>query len=376
MDSIPLVVLLIGLVLLLLVSQVGLWAVLLQVVQQQGRILLRLDELAGGPIRGGQHAHAAENLLPVVPSPAAPAGLPVGSVLGDFRLPDLSGRSIGPDAWRGQRTLLIHWSTTCGFCELIAPDLARLEPDLRRRHVRLVLASYGEATPNRRLAEEYGLACQVLLQPQTAPLPAFSQLGTPVAYLLDEAGRVAEPLVVGADAVLELARRVAAPPTATHKHLPGERPLSQSRIEREGLKAGTPAPSFSLPEVRGGSVSLDAYRGRPLLLVFTDPHCGPCDTLAPRLAELSRQPRAAGLKVVVIGRGNAEDNRAKAEQYAFTFPVALQQRWEVSRAYGIFATPVAFLIDERGVIARDVALGPDAILALADEAAAVGTGRG
>ena len=41
------------------------------------------------------------------------------------------------------------------------------------------------------------------------------------------------------------------------------------------------------------------------------------------------------------------------------------EKWELSRAYGIFSTPVAFLIDERGIIAADVAVGVDAILALA-----------
>ena len=46
----------------------------------------------------------------------------------------------------------------------------------------------------------------------------------------------------------------------------------------------------------------------------------------------------------------------------------LQPGWRLSKEYGIFATPVAFLIDEEGVIERDVARGPTEILALAREA--------
>ena len=42
----------------------------------------------------------------------------------------------------------------------------------------------------------------------------------------------------------------------------------------------------------------------------------------------------------------------------------LQQQWEISRKYAMFATPIAYLIDEQGVIARDVAVGTDAILSL------------
>ena len=34
----------------------------------------------------------------------------------------------------------------------------------------------------------------------------------------------------------------------------------------------------------------------------------------------------------------------------------------------MFATPIAYLIDPEGVIEADVALGPEAILALADKA--------
>jgi hypothetical protein len=45
--------------------------------------------------------------------------------------------------------------------------------------------------------------------------------------------------------------------------------------------------------------------------------------------------------------------------------VLLQDRkWKVSREYGTLATPAAFLIGEDGVIARDAAVGRDAILAL------------
>ena len=50
------------------------------------------------------------------------------------------------------------------------------------------------------------------------------------------------------------------------------------------------------------------------------------------------------------------------------FPVVVQDRWEVSKAFGIFATPVAFLIDAEGKIAAGVARGVDEILGLVDVA--------
>ena len=47
-------------------------------------------------------------------------------------------------------------------------------------------------------------------------------------------------------------------------------------------------------------------------------------------------------------------------------------RWKLSKEYGIFAVPVAFLIDEKGVIARKVAQGVDEILALVPQGLAAG----
>jgi hypothetical protein len=63
----------------------------------------------------------------------------------------------------------------------------------------------------------------------------------------------------------------------------------------------------------------------------------------------------------MISRGEPRDNRAKVMEHGLTFPVVLQQHWEISRRYAMFATPIAYLIDEAGVIVHDVAVGEDAI---------------
>lgn len=143
----------------------------------------------------------------------------------------------------------------------------------------------------------------------------------------------------------------------------GDRSLAKSRINRNGLTPGTFAPAFTLPRVGGGQLSLDDYKGRPVLLVFSDPDCGPCDLLAPRLERLTKE--AAGPSVVMVSRGDPQRNRAKVAEHRLTFPVVLQEGWQLSRQYAKFATPIAYLIDTEGRIAATVAMGVDAILALA-----------
>jgi thiol-disulfide isomerase/thioredoxin len=96
------------------------------------------------------------------------------------------------------------------------------------------------------------------------------------------------------------------------------------------------------------------------LLVFSSPGCGPCNALAPQLEEFHRAN--AELEIVMISKGDPKENRAKVKQHGLTFPIALQQQWEISRRYAMFATPIAYLIDEAGLIAEDVAVGLDPIL--------------
>lgn len=136
---------------------------------------------------------------------------------------------------------------------------------------------------------------------------------------------------------------------------------------RDGIPEGTTAPVFRLPRLEGGELSLLEYRGRDVVLVFSDPDCEPCLELLPDLVHLHQTHPQLG--IVMISRGEIEKNQAMAREYGIFFPLVLQRHWEVSRDYGIFATPVAFHVDEWGVTTRDVAVGREAVLSLAKTAA-------
>jgi peroxiredoxin len=337
---------------------VGSWWLLYQMLRQQGRLLLRIDALERGADASG--VQSAPN--------GRPDGLPLASLVPPFRLPDLGGNEVALEDFRGRRVLLVNWDPGCGFCQRIAPELATLQGDLRTHKTELVLVSRRDAESNRRLAEEHGLDCAILLQSDAESLPAFGQLGTPVAYLLDEKGRVAKPLALGAKEVPELAQAAAG-----KKKLRTERSLAESRLEREGLKRGTPAPGFTLPDLEGRTVALREYRGRRVLLVFSDPDCGPCGALVHDLVRFHRDHGDDGLALIMVSRGEVEENRRKSAQYGIDFPVVVQRGWSVSKEYGIFATPVAFLVNEEGVVETGVARGPDEVMQLAR--AGLGAGK-
>jgi peroxiredoxin len=343
-------------------SNAAIWALLYRLTKQQGELLLRLDALAEqpreGPTTGGPTTAGAHR----------PQGLGVTMPVPSFSLPDLSGQERALEEFRGRRLLLVNWDPGCGFCVQIAEELSALEAGLAKRKTTLALISNGDASSNRRLLDSSSLNCLLLQQKPSGPLEIFRGLGTPVAYLVDEKGRVAKPLAVGADEVVALAESVA----SSRARLGTERPLASSKLERNGIGADTKAPPFVLPTVQAGDISLDDYRGQRLLLVFSDPHCGPCDAVTPKLVELYSDRPTGSAEVLMVSRGTKEDNQRKVEEHGIRFLVAIQPGWQVSRKYGIFSTPSAFLLDEGHVVARDVAAGRDQVIALATSALRAG----
>ena len=131
-----------------------------------------------------------------------------------------------------------------------------------------------------------------------------------------------------------------------------------------GLPVGSQAPTFSLSGLHRETITLDALRapGKPIVLVFSDPGCGPCTALLPEVGRWQRD-YASKLILVLISRGTPEDNRAKTADSGIT-QVLLQQDREVAESYQVAGTPSAVLIRTDGTIATPLAEGADNIRGL------------
>lgn len=125
---------------------------------------------------------------------------------------------------------------------------------------------------------------------------------------------------------------------------------------------GRPAPAFDLPTLNGERMSLEALRGRgkPVLLIFSDPNCHACNLLLP---DIARWEELGSLTVVLISRGTAEANRAKLAGYDLAH-VLLQDDREVSQAYDATATPTAVVVRQDGLTSSAPAPGVERIKAL------------
>lgn len=202
----------------------------------------------------------------------------------------------------------------------------------------------------------------------------FEVPATPMAYLVDPDGRTASPLVAGRSAILGLAatstdgRESPGVEYSTPELLAAETtpaPVNGARYQ-EGLAVGSIVSFFDLPGLNGRNVALDRFRGKTLLVLFTDPIHPPCGEVAARLQQLAKADGAP--TTVLVARGDAETNRAWATRHGVTLPIGLQHSWDVSREFGLLAVPIAYLVDDHGALAAPVAVGADEVLDLAESA--------
>lgn len=135
-------------------------------------------------------------------------------------------------------------------------------------------------------------------------------------------------------------------------------------LPTKSLPIGVRAPIFTLEDIYGETLTLDGLRasGRPVMLLFIDPECGPCAALLPDIGRWKRK-HTEKLSIVLISRGNAEENRAKVSEHGLD-KVLLQKDWEVSEAYGVEGTPSAILIQPDGTVGSPLAIGVANIRAL------------
>jgi peroxiredoxin len=137
-------------------------------------------------------------------------------------------------------------------------------------------------------------------------------------------------------------------------------PLHQA----EGLPVGSSAPDFNLSGLHGETLTLEALRapGKPVMMFFTDPGCGPCNALLPEVGRWQEE-HAQKLSLALVSRGEVEENKTKGSEHGLK-NVLLQKDWEVSESYEVRGTPSAVLIAPDGKVASPVTGGAEGIRAL------------
>jgi cytochrome c biogenesis protein CcmG/thiol:disulfide interchange protein DsbE len=118
-----------------------------------------------------------------------------------------------------------------------------------------------------------------------------------------------------------------------------------------GTLVGEAAPAFLLPDLAGRETSLASLRGRAVVLNFWATWCAPCLEEMPALAAAWRDSRGRCLEILgVAEESGREEVRAEAARMGVGFPVLLDARGEVARAYGVTGYPRTYLVDAEGKV--------------------------
>lgn len=122
---------------------------------------------------------------------------------------------------------------------------------------------------------------------------------------------------------------------------------------REGLKAGSPAPGFSLPS-KNGVVALDQFRGKVVLINFWATWCPPCITEMPSLENLKKRMEGKAFQLLAVSvdeEGWGPIDRF-VEKTPLTLSILLDVRGDVADLYGTSRLPESYLIDKKGVVVK------------------------
>src|SRR2546427_11775821 len=150
------------------------------------------------------------------------------------------------------------------------------------------------------------------------------------------------------------------------------RPLKTKKIAKtvdSVLEPGKTAPIFSLNSTPDQKVSLNDFRGQPVILAFYPADCSPgCTDQLSLHAMVMPEFKKFNAELLAISVDNIWSHLAFAKDRKLNFPVLadFEPKGDISRKYGAFKEKIGesaralFVIDEQGIV-RWSHLSPDGI---------------
>ena len=116
--------------------------------------------------------------------------LEIGRPAPAFKLPDLSGRQVSLDQFKGKVVLLDFWATWCGPCRITMPMIEDLQKEYRDTLVLLAINLQESRDEVQDYVRQQKLHSTVLLDEQGAIGSAYGAEAIPMQVLIDKTGIV------------------------------------------------------------------------------------------------------------------------------------------------------------------------------------------
>lgn len=122
-----------------------------------------------------------------------------------------------------------------------------------------------------------------------------------------------------------------------------------SKIKKQ--LAGKPAPELNATDIEGKPVSLEAFKGKTVLLDFWTTWCPPCRADAPALDKLYQ--RYNNKELTIVGISVSEERPIVQKfllEHPHSFPILLTTENEMPRPYQIGTFPTYIVIGQDGIL--------------------------
>lgn len=128
--------------------------------------------------------------------------------------------------------------------------------------------------------------------------------------------------------------------------------------ESKVVKSGEAAPNFHLQTLDGDDLQLSDYKGKGVFLNFWATYCPPCTEEMPYMDNQYEHFKDKGVEILAVNVGEPHLTAQKfVQRYDLSFPILMDGREEVYKAYGVKPIPATFLIDKDGEVIERVTKG-------------------
>jgi peroxiredoxin len=350
---------------IVLAALAGVSWLLVHLLGQNGRLLVRLDRIEAALEDADIEIPAADE---GDEDEDEDEGLAFGAPAPAFSLSGLYGETMTLDALRAAEkpVLLLFTDPTCGPCNAMMGNVGKWQRDLSEK-LTIAVITRGSLEDNRNKAKQYNLT-HVLMQRDNEVADAYQTFGTPTAVLVRPDGTIGSAAAGGAQQISTLVKqaaegkvpvpkpRVAAAP----RPVQARQPSANAQAPRGIASIGKDAPVVELNNLDGEPVRLADFAGHPTAVLFWNPGCGFCQRMLDDLKAWESEPPEGAPKLLVVSSGDAEQNR----EQGLTSPVVLDAGFNVGRAFGASGTPSAVLVGADGKIASGLAVGGPTVISL------------
>jgi peroxiredoxin len=351
---------------ILLAALAGVSWLLVHLLGQNGRLLVRLDRIEAALEDADIEIPAADE--DEDDEDEEDEGLAFGAPAPAFSLSGLYGETMTLDALRAadKPVLLLFTDPTCGPCNAMMGDVGKWQRDLSEK-LTIAVVTRGSLEENRNKAKQYNLT-HVLMQRDNEVADAYQTYGTPTAVLVRPDGTIGSAAAGGAQQIRTLVKQAAEGKVpvpsprlaAVPRPVKARQPAANAQAPRGIASIGKDAPVVELTNLDGETVRLADFAGHPTAVLFWNPGCGFCQRMVDDLkAWESNKPEGAP-KLLVVSTGEVEQNR----EQDLTSPVVLDSGFTVGRAFGASGTPSAVLVGADGKIASGLAVGGPTVISL------------